>query len=67
MAKVRVTMGTGYCGCPSESIDFEIIGKADSKDTWKKAEQEALNLACDGFANYYLEIEVVEDDEDFEE
>jgi hypothetical protein len=67
MAKVRVTMGTKYCNCSPESIEFEIDGKANEKQTWEAAGQEALNLACDGFVNYYLLIEVVENNENFEE
>jgi hypothetical protein len=68
MAKVRVTMGTGYCGCRPESIEFEIDGKASDNETWKEVEREALEMACGGcFANYHLSIEVVEDDENFED
>lgn len=68
MAKVRVTMGTAYCGCRPESIEFEVDGTATSSEANEEAEMRALEMACcDGFANYFLSIEVVEDDEDFEE
>ena len=68
MAKVKVTMGTAYCGCPSESYEFVVDGTATSGEANEEAEMRALEMACGGgFANYYLSIEVVEDDEDFEE
>lgn len=68
MAKVRVTMGTAYCGCPSESIEFEVDGSAKSSGAWEEADMRALEAACcGGFANYFLSVEVVEDNEDFEE
>lgn len=67
MVKVKVTCGTGYCGCPSETIEFECIDMEEyNSDAFST---EILNAIFNGdFPHYFIDIETeeVEDEEDDE-
>ena len=62
--KVRVNIGTTYCGCPSESIIIE----CDSIEDFEKNDAystEILNAICNGEApHYFIEYDYDVDDED---
>lgn len=68
MSKVILTMGTGYLGCPSETIEIDYYGTEREFDRDHEASTEILNAILNGeFPHYFLEYEFVEEDEDEEE
>lgn len=67
MVRVKVTCGTGYCGCPSETVEFECM---DMEEYYSDAfSTEILNAIFDGnFPHYFIDIETEEiEDEDYED
>ena len=62
--KVRVTVGTTYCGCPSESFDIEVESVEDfyKNDSYST---EILNvITCEGGApHYYIDYDIIDDDD----
>lgn len=64
--KVRVTIGTTYCGCPSESFEIE----CDSVEDFMKNDEystEILNAINNGDApHYFINYDWDENDDDEE-
>ena len=62
--KVRVTIGTTYCGCPSESFDIEVENAEDfyKDDSYST---EILNaITCEGEApHYFIDYDIIDDDD----
>lgn len=68
MGKVRITMGTTYCGCPSEEIEFEYYGTEEDFNTDHKISTEILNMIFNrDFPHYFLDIDFEEDEEENED
>lgn len=67
--KVKVTIGTTYCGCPSESFEIECDSEHDFL-TNDKYSTEILEAIFDECPHYFIDYdydEEEEDDEDFDE
>lgn len=65
MSKIILTMGTGYLGCPSETVEIDYDGTERDFDRDDEASTEILNaILNDEFPHYFLEIEFVEEDEE---
>lgn len=68
--KVKVTIGTDYCGCPSESFEIECDSEKDFEED-DKYSTEILNAIWNECSHYFIEldydVEDEEDDEDFDE
>lgn len=67
--KVKVTIGTDYCGCPSESFEIECDSAKDF-DEDDKYSTEILNAIWNECSHYFIEFDYDvedEDDEDFDE
>ena len=65
--KVEVTIGTTYCGCPSESFIIECDSMEDFEQN-HEISTEIINAICNGETpHYFMEWDAVEDDEDEEE
>lgn len=68
MAKVRITMGTTYCGCRSEEVEFEYDGTEDEFNADHQASTDILNMIFNyEFPHYFMDIDFIEDDEEEEE
>lgn len=66
MVKVKVTCGTTYVGCPSETVEFECFSKEEVDSD--KFSTEILNAIFNkDFPHYFMEIETEEVDDDGEE
>lgn len=64
MAKIRVSVGTTYVGCPSETIEFEYYGTEEEFDNDHELSTEILNmLSCGEFGHYFLNYDFVEEDD----
>lgn len=64
--KVTVTIGTGYCGCPSESFEIECDSIEDF-NTNHEYSTEILNRITNGDApHYFIEYDYNEDEEEDE-
>lgn len=65
MVKVKVTCGTTYCGCPSETIEFECFDMEEyESDVFST---EILNAILNGNCPHYfmdIETEEIEDEDD---
>lgn len=68
MLKVKVSMGTTYCGCPTEKIEYEYYGTEKEFNADHQASTDILNMVFNNeFPHYFLDIEteeVPDDDED---
>lgn len=65
MAKVKITVGSTYVGCPSETIELEYYGNEKNFNNDHEVSTEILNLlTCSGFGHYFMDYEFVEDEED---
>ena len=54
-------MGTTYCGCPSEEIEFDYNGTEEEFNKDHKASTDILNMIFNGdFPHYFLDIECEE-------
>ena len=60
--KVRVTVGTTYCGCPSESFEIEV-------DSWEDFEKndsystDILNAICNyETPHYFIDFDYLDDE-----
>lgn len=63
MSKVRVTLGTSYCGCSSEEIEFEYNGNEREFNADHRASTEILNMIFNGnFPHYFMDIDFEEDE-----
>ena len=61
MLKVKITMGTSYCGCPSEEIEYEYYGTQKEFDEDHEASTEILNMIFNhDFPHYFLDIDTEE-------
>lgn len=64
MKKIRITMGTNYCGCPTDTIELE----CESEEEYDSQEfsVEILNAIFNqAFPHYFIEMdEYEEEDED---
>ena len=68
MSKVILTMGSTYCGCPSETIEIDYYGTEREFDRDHEVSTEILNAIFNyEFPHYFLEMEFVEEDEDEDE
>lgn len=59
--KVTVTVGTTYCGCPSESFEIE----CDSIEDFEKSHEystEILNAIFNQCSHYFIEYDYDEED-----
>lgn len=66
--KVRLTMGTSYCGCPSETVEIDYDGTEEEFDKDDSMSTEILNMIFGGdFPHYFLDIEVDEEEEEDED
>jgi len=61
--KVKVTIGTDYCGCPSESfiIECDSIKDFEKNDAYST---EILNAICNGETPHYFINYDYEEEED---
>lgn len=68
MVKVKVTCGTTYCGCPSETFELECFDmeEYDSHEFSTKILNAMFNGECPHFF-INIETEEVEDEDDDEE
>lgn len=67
MSKVRVTMGSTYCRCPSEEIEFEYDGTESDFNRDHIVSTDILNMILNGdFEHYFLDIDFIEGDEEEE-
>lgn len=61
--KVRVTVGTTYCGCPSESFEIEV----DSWEDFEKNDSYSTDIlnAISNYEtpHYYIDYEPADEDE----
>ena len=65
MLKVKITMGTGYCGCPSETQEIEYDGTEKEFNKDDALSTEILNMIFNGdFSPYFLDIETEEINEE---
>lgn len=66
--KVKVTIGTDYCGCPSESFEIECDSAKDF-DEDDRYSTEILNAIWNECSHYFIELDYDEEDEeeDFDE
>lgn len=68
---VKVTIGTTYCGCPSESFEIECdsVEKFLSNDEYSTEILNAISNSCAAphyFINYDWDEEEDDDEEDWE-
>ena len=67
MSKVRVTIGSTYCGCPSEEIEFEYDGTESEFNRDHIVSTDILNMILNGdFEHYFLDIDFIEGNEEEE-
>lgn len=64
--KVKVTIGTTYCGCPSESFEIECDSEHDFL-TNDKYSTEILEAIFDECSHYFIDYDYDEEDEDNED
>ena len=64
MAKVKITVGTTYCGCPSEEIEFDYDGTEKDFNIDHRISTEILNMIfnCE-FPHYFMDIDFEEEKE----
>lgn len=63
MAKVKITVGSTYVGCPSETVELEYDGTEQEFNKDHRFSTEILNmLTCSGFGHYFMDYEFVEDE-----
>ena len=68
MSKVRITMGTTYCGCPSEEVEFEYYGTEDEFNADDNVSTDILNMILNGyFSHYFLDIDFIEEEDEDED
>ena len=68
MSKVKITMGTTYCNCPSEEIEFEYYGTEKEFNADHQISTEILNMIFnDDFPHYFMDIDFEETEEEEEE
>ena len=68
MVKVKVTCGSTYCGCPSETVEFE-CSDMEEYDSHEFSTQ-ILNAIFNGeFPHFFIDIdtEEIEDEEEDDE
>ena len=64
MAKVKITVGTTYCGCPSEEIEFEYDGTEKDFNLDHQISTEILNMIFNyEFPHYFMDIDFEEEEE----
>lgn len=64
MSKVKLTMGSYYCGCPSEEIEFEYYGTEEEFNADHQISTEILNMIFNGdFSHYFMDIDFEEEEE----
>ena len=64
MSKVRITMGTTYCGCPSEEVEFEYYGTEEEFNADDNVSTEILSMILNRyFSHYFLDIDFIEEEE----
>lgn len=64
MLKVKIRMGTTYCGCPAEEIEYEYDGTEKEFYNDHQESTEILNRIFNGeFGHYFLDIETEEIEE----
>ena len=67
MSKIILTMGTSYCGCPSETTEIEYYGTEREFDRDDEVSTEILNAILNSeFPHYFLDIEFVEEEDEEE-
>lgn len=65
MLKVKVSMGTTYVGCPTETVEFDYYGTTKQFNRDHEVSTEILNLIFNReFPHYFLEIDTEEIEED---
>ena len=68
MSKVNITMGTTYCGCPSEEIEFEYYGTEEEFNADDNVSTDILNMILNRcFSHYFLDIDFTEEEENDED
>ena len=61
MLKVKISMGTTYCGCRSEEVEIEYDGTRKEFDRDDRMSTEILNIILNHeFPHYFLEIDCEE-------
>lgn len=61
MLKVKIRMGTSYCGCPAEEREIEYDGTSEEFENDDAVSTEILNmLSCGDFAHYFLDYNTEE-------
>ena len=64
MAKVKITVGTTYCGCPSEEIEFDYDGTEKDFNIDDQISTEILNMILNyEFPHYFMDIDFEEEKE----
>ena len=65
MSKVRVTMGSTYCECPSEELEFEYDGTESDFNRDHTVSTDILNMILNrDFEHYFLDIDFIEEYEE---
>jgi hypothetical protein len=65
MSKVKITIGTTYCGCRHEEIEFEYDGTERDFNHDHQISTEILNMIFNGeFPHYYMNIDFEESEEE---
>ena len=54
MLKVKIRMGTTYCGCPAEEIEYEYDGTEKEFDNDHQESTEILNRIFNGEFGHYF-------------
>ena len=63
--KVRITIGTTYCGCPSESFEIEVESIEDFKKS--DAVSTAILDAITSGSHYFIDYDYDEDEDDYDD
>ena len=65
MTKIRVIMGSTYCGCPSDEFEFEYDGTKHEFEVDTDINTEILNMILNGeFPHYFLDFEFIDEEKD---
>lgn len=68
MLKVKISMGSTYCGCPSEEVEIEYDGTEDEFNKDHYMSTEILNMIFNNeFPHYFMDMECEEFEDDDEE
>lgn len=68
MLKIKISMGSTYIGCPTETVEFDYYGTIKEFNRDHEISTEILNLIFNHeFPHYFLEIDTEEIEEEGDE